>query len=83
MWVTFHFVSLFVSPLLCLVRFGHLLRNVDKHILAHTVNQIKVYIERNNLQVELLRCRKNCWLYSRLLLRSDGFNAFAHRTQIY
>ena len=48
------FVCLFVSPSLCLVRFGQLLCYADKCI----VNIMKVYIERNNLQVEFIRCRK-------------------------
>ena len=38
---------------------------------------MKVYSERNNLQVELIRCRKKCLLYSRLLLLSDGFTAIS------
>ena len=36
------------------VRFGQLLRCVRKHF----VNMMKVYIERNNMQVELIRFRK-------------------------
>ena len=36
---------------------------------------MKVYIERNYLQVELIRYRKK--LFSRLLLRSDGFSALS------
>ena len=44
------FVCLFVSPSLCLGRFGQLLCYADKHI----VTIMKVYIERNNLQVELI-----------------------------
>ena len=32
---------------------------------------MKVYIERNNFQVDVIRYRKTCLLYSRLLLRSD------------
>ena len=42
---------------------------------AMQISAIKVYLKRNSLQVELIRCRKNCLVYSRLLLRSDGFNA--------
>ena len=34
------------------------------------VYRIKVYIERNNMQVELIRFRKTYRLYSRLILRS-------------
>ena len=41
------FVSQIVSPSLRLLRFGQLLRYADKRI----VKIIKVYIERNNLQV--------------------------------
>ena len=66
-------VSQSVSPSLPLVRFGQLLydvRCVDKRI----VNIMKVYIEANNLQVELIQFLKNYWLYSRLLLRSEEFN---------
>ena len=48
-------VRVCVSPSLHLVRFGQLLRYVDKHI----VDILKVYIERTNLQVELLRFRIN------------------------
>ena len=48
------YVCLSVRPSLQLVRFGKLLRYADKRI----VNIIKVYIERNNLQVELIRFRK-------------------------
>ena len=51
------FVCLFVtvSSHLHLVRFGQLLRCADKRI----VNIMKVYTERNNMQVELIRFRKN------------------------
>ena len=51
--------------------FGQLLRCVRKCI----VNIMKVYIERNNMQVELIRFRKKYRLYSRLLLRNEEFNA--------
>ena len=47
--------TLFVSPSLSLGSFGQQLRYADKRI----VNIMKVYIERNNLQVELIRCRKD------------------------
>ncbi len=50
-----------------------LLRYADKCI----VNIMKVYIGRNNLQLELIRYRKQCGLYSRLLLRSVGFSAIS------
>ena len=36
---------------------------------------MKVYIERKNMQVELIRFRKKYRIYSRLLLRTDEFNA--------
>ena len=52
------------------VRFGQLLRCAQKRI----VNRIKVYIERNNMQVELIRFRKKYRLYSRLLLQSEEFS---------
>ena len=45
------FVCLFVWHL---VRFGQLLRSADKRI----VNIMKVYVKRNNMQVELIRFRK-------------------------
>ncbi len=51
--------------------FGQLLRCAHKRF----VNIMNVYIERNNLQVELIRFRKKYHLYSRLLLRSEVFNA--------
>ena len=55
---TFYFASLLVcwfgSPSLCLVRFGKILRYADKSIFKIT----KVYIERNDLQVEFIRYRK-------------------------
>ena len=38
-----------------IVRFGRLLRCADKR----TVNVMKVYIERNSIQVELIQFRKN------------------------
>ena len=37
--------------------------------------EFKVYIERSNMQVELIQFRKKYHLYSCLLLRSDEFNA--------
>ena len=47
-------LGLFVSPSPPLVRVGQLLRYADKRI----VHIMKVYIERNNLEVELIRFRK-------------------------
>ena len=67
--VTFYLVCLFVSQSLPLVRFGQLLRYPDNCI----VNIMKVYIERNNLQVELIRFCNFLTLFT-LLLRNDGFN---------
>ena len=49
------------------LRSGQLLRCAHKRI----ANIFKVYIERNNMQVELIRFRKTYRLYSRLLLRSE------------
>ena len=43
------------SPSFNLVRFGELLSYADKPI----VNIMKVYIAKNNLQVELIRCRSH------------------------
>ena len=53
-------------------------RASDKSI----VNIMKVYIERNNLQLELIRYRKKCRLCSHLLLRSNGFNAISPTERI-
>ena len=50
--------------------FGQLLRCAHKRI----VNIIKLYIERNNMQVELIRFRRTYRLYSRIhLRRGDDF----------
>ena len=46
-----------VSASLSLVCLGKLLRYGDKRIVNNFI--MKVYIERNNLQVELIRCHKN------------------------
>ena len=51
--------------------FGLLLRCAHKRI----ANVMKVYIERINMQDELIRFRKKYRLYSHLLLRSEEFNA--------
>ena len=59
----------FVDPSLSLVRFR------QQITLLRIVNIMKVYIERNDSQLELIRYRKKCRLYSRLLLQSDRFNA--------
>ena len=62
-WISTLLVCLFVSSSLCLVRFCQLLRYTDNRI----VNMMKVYIKRNNLQVELIRYSKTWSLYSRYL----------------
>ena len=64
-------VFVYIKSLLHSVRFGRLLCCAHKRI----VDIIKVYIERNNMQVELIRFRKKYHLYSCLLLRSEEFNA--------
>ena len=53
--------------------FGELLRCPHKHI----VNMMKVYIERKNIQVELIRFRKKYQLYSHLLFRIELFRAIS------
>ena len=45
------------------------------HIYKRIVNIMKMYIERNNMHVELIRFHKKYRLYSLLLLRSYDFNA--------
>ena len=52
----FHILNANFSPSLSLVIVGQLLRYADKRI----ANIMKVYIERNNLQVELIRFRNKC-----------------------
>ena len=52
------------------VRFGQLLRCAHKRI----VNIMKVYMERKNRQLELIRFRKKYRIYSRLLFRTDEVN---------
>ena len=49
------------------VRIGQLLRCAHKRV----VNIMKVYIERNNIQVDLIRSRKQKSIYSRLCLRGE------------
>ena len=46
------------------------------------VNIMKVYIERNNIQVELIRFRQKCRLYSRLRLRGERVPERASRTTL-
>ena len=55
------------------IRFGQLLCCAHKRIVNNFI--MKVYIERSNMQVELIRFRKKYRIYSRLLLRSEEFNA--------
>ena len=52
------------------VRFGQLLRCSHKRI----VDVMKVYIERNNMQVELMPFRKKCRLYSHTYIHSSIVN---------
>ena len=59
----------FNSSSLHSVSFGQLLRCAHQRI----VNIVKVYIEINNIHVELIRLRKQYRLYSRL--RREEFNA--------
>ena len=73
------FVCLFVSSSLSLGHFGPFSYYADKCI----VHVIKLYIERNNLQVELIRCRKKCLLFSGLSFAKRRVQCnIAHRTQI-
>ena len=53
------------------IQFGQLLHCAHKRI----VNIMKVYVERKNMQVELIRFRKKDRLYLCLLLRGEEFNA--------
>ena len=53
------------------VRVGQLLRCAHKRI----VNNMKVYIERKNVQVELIRFRQKDRIYSRLYFLTGKFNA--------
>ena len=53
------------------VLFGQLLCCAHQRI----VNIMKLYIESNNIQVELIRFRKKYRLYTRLLFRTDEVNA--------
>ena len=62
-------MCLFVIPSLRSVRFGQQLRCAHKRI----VNIIKVYMERKNRQLELIRFRKQYRIYSRLLFRAEEF----------
>ena len=69
-WFTFSF-AFFGS--FSSLNYAITLHSMDKRM----VNIMKVFIERNNLQVGLIRYRTFFWLYSRLLLWSDEFNAIS------
>ena len=69
------FVSLFVSSSLHLVCFGQLLRCADKRI----VKIMKMYIERNNMQVELIRFRKKNTDFIHVYF-SKGMNTMQYRS---
>ena len=72
--LNFYFVSLFVfSSSLCLVRFCQLLRYTDNRI----VNIMKVYIKRNNLQVELIRYSYLCEATDSMQYRPPNVNEFS------
>ena len=58
------------------VRFGQMLRCAHQHI----VNIMKVYVERNSMQVELIRFCKKYRLYSRSEEFSDRRNVCAARS---
>ena len=64
--------TVFIASCVCLLRslhsisFGQLLRWAHKHI----VNIMKVYMERKNMQPELIRFRKKYRIYSRSLFRT-------------
>ena len=66
------FSSFFRHPIM-------LLRYADKHI----VNIMKVYIEKTNWQLELIQYCKKCCLYTRFLLRSNGFYAISPNNRPY
>ena len=66
------FICQSVSPSLPLVRFGKILRCSDKRI----VNIMNVYLERNNMQVELIRFREhNIDFINLYVWRSEEFKA--------
>ena len=71
-WIFFVYLSVCMS-VPRFIYFGQLLRCADKRI----VNIMKVYIERNSMQVELIRSHKKYRLHSRLLLRSLEFNGIS------
>ena len=72
--MTFYLVRLFVcvsisSSSLHLVRFGELLRYADRRIVVI----MKVYIERNNVLVELMRFRKQILILFTFKFAKRGF----------
>ena len=71
-------VCQFISSLPHLVRFGQLLRCAHKRI----VNRNKVYIERNNLLVELIRFYKNITFIHVYFGEARNSCNIAHRTQL-
>ena len=77
--VIYFALCLFVSPSLYLVRFVKPLRYAGKR----NVNIMKVYIEMNNSQVELIRCREKCWTLFTLTFVTRRIQChIAARTQI-
>ena len=70
----------FVSSSLPLVRFGQLLRRYADQCI---VNIMQVYIERNDLQVEVIRCRnKMLTLFTYTLTKRRNQCNIAHRKKI-
>ena len=68
-------LCVYVRSSLHLVRFGQLLRRAHKH-----VHIMKMYIERNNMQVELIRSRKK---RSTLFAFSFGKRPIYNRCDVY
>ena len=64
------FVDFFVAATRFIYLFGDLLRCPHKRVVTIT----KVYIARNNMQVQFIRFHQKYRLYSRLLLRSEGLS---------
>ena len=55
-----------------------LLRYADKRIVNKIYYNESVHRKGQfSTRINIDRCRKKCWLYSRLLLRSDGFDAIS------
>ena len=72
------YVCLSVSPSLPLVSFGQLFRCADNCI----VNIMKVYIERNNMQAELIQFRKKILTLFMLTFAKRGINAISPTERI-